>query len=211
VVNDAVDPRDQLLKTAIVVAVVVLHLAVLAASVNLLGVKPKMPPEHPVTFLDLQAPTPPRPLVPPPPVPPAKPQVQLPVIADKATTPEQEAQAVPAQQTPAPAPAPAAPAEPDYLPQFKIDQVPTMPDSAILARIVYPPLAAKQGIEAVVFLELYIDDRGVIRKVNVLKDPGFGFAEAAVKALDGVQVRPAQAQGKPVAVRFRYNMRFKLK
>jgi len=104
-----------------------------------------------------------------------------------------------------------APAEPEYLPQHKISEIPTIPTGEILGRIEYPPIALRQGIEGVVYLELYIDEEGTIRKVNVLKDPGFGFADAALKALEGVRCEPARANGKAVAVRFRYPVRFSLK
>ena len=71
-------------------------------------------------------------------------------------------------------------------------------------------MAMKQGIEGVVYLELFIDEAGNIRQVNVLKDPGYGFAEAAVQALDGIVCKPALMNDKPVAVRFRYPVRFVL-
>lgn len=86
-----------------------------------------------------------------------------------------------------------------------------MPSAEILSRIEYPPLAAREGIEATVYLELYIDAQGVIRKVEVLKDPGYGFAEAAVGALQGLKVTPPEANGKPAAVKYRYPIRFMLK
>ena len=47
--------------------------------------------------------------------------------------------------------------------------------------------------------------------MSVLKDPGFGFAEAAIKALAGLVCEPAQVEGRPVAVRYRYPVRFALK
>lgn len=103
------------------------------------------------------------------------------------------------------------PAEPDYLPQHKISEVPAIPTKTILDRIEYPPIPRRQGIEGVVYLELFIDETGAIRKVNVLKDPGFGFAEAALKAMEGIRCEPAKANGKAVAVRFRYPVRFSLK
>ena len=207
--DPAAPPSDRLLRVAIVGSVVIFHLAALAVSANFLTLKqPPLPPR--VTYIDLQEPATPKPL-PPPPKPPVRTQVQLPVVTDKPPI-VPDAQAMPAQEGPAsPPPVAQTPVEPDYLPQFKIDQVPVMPEKVILSRTVYPPLAAKQGIEAVVFLELYIDETGRIRKISVLKDPGFGLADAAVKALDGVVTQPAQAQGKPVAVKFRYAVRFKLK
>ena len=101
--------------------------------------------------------------------------------------------------------------EPEYLPQYKISVVPDIPTREILANIEYPPIALRQGIEGVVYLELYIDQEGHIRKTTVLKDPGYGFADAALAALDGITCKPAQANGVPVAVRFRYPVRFSLK
>lgn len=101
--------------------------------------------------------------------------------------------------------------EPEYLPQHKISEVPGIPTGEILTRIEYPSLALKQGIEAVVYLELYIDTAGRIRRIDVLKDPGYGFAEAAVSALEGIICTPARANATPVAVRYRYPVRFTLK
>jgi len=99
-------------------------------------------------------------------------------------------------------------AEPDYTPQHKISIVPGIPTQEVLDRIEYPPIALRQGVEGVVYLELYIDREGLIRKIRVLKDPGFGFADAAVAALTGLRCKPAYANGVPVAVRFRYPVRF---
>jgi len=103
------------------------------------------------------------------------------------------------------------PREPEYLPQHKISEIPVIPSKEILKRIEYPPLALKQKLQAVVYVELFIDSKGAIRRINVLKDPGNGFAEAAVKAISGLTCEPAKANGKPVAVRFRYPIRFALK
>lgn len=99
-------------------------------------------------------------------------------------------------------------AEPDYTPQHKISIVPGIPTREVLDRIEYPPIALRQGIEGIVYLELYIDREGLIRKILVLKDPGYGFSDAAVAALTGVRCKPAYANGVPVAVRFRYPVRF---
>lgn len=98
----------------------------------------------------------------------------------------------------------------DYFPQNKISKVPQLPAKEILSKIVYPQMAHRQGIEGVVYLELYIDAEGNIRKIVVLKDPGYGFAEAAVAAMEGIKCIPAQANGVNVPVRFRYPVKFKL-
>lgn len=105
----------------------------------------------------------------------------------------------------------AAPVEIEYLPQHKISDPPGIPTDEILKKIVYPPLANRQKIEGVVYLELYIDQSGAIRDIQVLRDPGYGLAEAAIEAISGLKCAPALANGKAVAVRFRYPVRFKLK
>jgi protein TonB len=98
----------------------------------------------------------------------------------------------------------------EYVAQHKISVVPEIPTKEILSKIEYPKMAMKQGIEGVVYLELFIDENGNIRRVNVLKDPGYGFAEAATAALDGIVCKPALMNDKRVAVRFRYPVRFVL-
>ena len=99
----------------------------------------------------------------------------------------------------------------EYLPQHKISELPVLPTNEIKSKIVYPPLANKQGIEGIVYLELYIDQKGELRNIIVLKDPGYGFADAVIKALEGMKCIPAKANGIPVAVRYRYPIRFSLK
>ena len=104
----------------------------------------------------------------------------------------------------------ASKSEEEYVPQHKISAKPVFPARKILSRLEYPAMAKKQGIEGVVLLELCIDKTGKVRKITVLKDPGYGFAESAVKAMTGVQCVPALINGEPCAVRFRHPVRFKL-
>lgn len=99
----------------------------------------------------------------------------------------------------------------NYLPQYLISEMPIMPIEQIRSKKVYPPLASKQGIEGIVYLELFIDQMGMVRQVTILKDPGYGFGEAAVKALHGLRCVPAKANGIPVAARIRFPVRFSLK
>lgn len=101
----------------------------------------------------------------------------------------------------------------NYLPQHKISNAPGIPTKEVMEKAakLYPTLANKQKIEGVVILELYIDQYGNIRDIKILKEPGYGLGDAAVKAFEGLKVAPALANGTPVAVRFRYPVRFKLK
>ncbi len=105
----------------------------------------------------------------------------------------------------------AAPVEIEYLPQHKISDMPGIPTDEIIKKVVYPPIAHRQKIEGVVYLELYIDQTGAIRDIQVLRDPGFGLAEAAIKAISGAKCTPALANGKAVAARIRYPFVFKVK
>ena len=142
--------------------------------------------------------------VPPPPPPPVIEKKEVVVNSVKAseTIQETEKEVVEVEEE--------VPVEIEYVPQHKISVVPEIPTKAILSKIEYPKMAMKQGIEGVVYLELFIDEAGNIRKVNVLKDPGYGFAEAALAALDGITCKPALVNDRPVAVRFRYAIRFVL-
>ena len=142
--------------------------------------------------------------VPPPPPPPVIEKKEVVVNSVKAseTIQETEKEVVEVEEE--------VPVEIEYFPHHKISVVPEIPTKAILSKIEYPKMAMKQGIEGVVYLELFIDEAGDIRKVNVLKDPGYGFAEAALAALDGITCKPALVNDKPVAVRFRYPIRFVL-
>lgn len=216
-------PRQNLVVASVVLAA---HLGLLAWGMNGLHFTGKAapPPDRVIDLVDIREfVPPPPPKVEPPPPPAAPPPVPLPApkvvpalpLAEKLEVTDQPT----AMAVPLPPPAPPAPeagptpsAEPTYLPQSKISEVPLIPAKEVLARIKYPVLAAQLGLEATVYLELFIDQTGLIRKVSVLKDPGNGFAAAAVAALEGVRCRPAvNGDGQPVAVRFRYPVRFTLK
>jgi protein TonB len=102
---------------------------------------------------------------------------------------------------------------PDYLPQSKISVPPQFDTRELQNRTVYPPIARRSGIEGSVVLELFIDNAGVVRNIAVLRETpeGRGFAEAAVRAFQGMRAIPAQANGEDVAVRYRWPVRFTLK
>jgi protein TonB len=101
----------------------------------------------------------------------------------------------------------------EYLPQNKVSVLPRLDERDIRSRLIYPPIALRSGLEGVVYLELYIDREGKVRRVVILKEnpPGRGFGEAAAKAFEGLSGKPAQANGETVAVRYRYPVRFQIK
>jgi len=101
----------------------------------------------------------------------------------------------------------------DYLPMHRISVLPVFSEHDIMRDIVYPPIALRSGIEGIVYLELFIDKEGVVRRITVLREnpPDRGFGEAAVKAFTNRRGEPARANGEAVAVRYRYQLSFKIK
>ncbi|MDR1249483.1 MAG: energy transducer TonB [Treponema sp.] len=101
----------------------------------------------------------------------------------------------------------------EYLPMHRISIPPLFPEDAIKNRLIYPPIALRAKIEGMVYLELFVDRRGEVQRITVLRETpeNRGFAEAAVKAFEGIQGVPAQANGAAVAVRYRYPVRFAIR
>jgi len=75
---------------------------------------------------------------------------------------------------------------------------------------VYPSLAKRRNREGMVVLRLSINESGQLKHIEVMEDPGHGFAEAAVEAVRSSQFTPARDNGKPVSVRAILPIRFKL-
>jgi protein TonB len=95
----------------------------------------------------------------------------------------------------------------------KISVPPSFREKEIRDATVYPAIALRSGVEGTVYLELYIDRTGAVKQIKVLKEtpPDKGFGEAAMKAFQGIRCTPAYSNGKPVAVRYRYPLRFAIK
>ncbi|MDR1931172.1 MAG: energy transducer TonB [Treponema sp.] len=102
--------------------------------------------------------------------------------------------------------------ETDFLSMYDVSELPRFSEEEIRSRIVYPPTARRAGIEGTVYLELFVDNRGLVRNGAVLREnpAGRGFGEAALKAFEGLKGEPARANGRNVAVRYRYPVRFRL-
>jgi protein TonB len=100
-----------------------------------------------------------------------------------------------------------------YLPQHMLSVLPDLPDEEIRRSIIYPPIAERSNTQGTVYLELFIDNKGIIRDIRILKEepPDKGFGQAAVNAFRGIRGKPAEANGVQVASRFRYVLRFSLK
>jgi protein TonB len=101
----------------------------------------------------------------------------------------------------------------DYLPMHRVSIPPKFDERLITQALVYPPIALRSGIEGRVILELFIDRTGRIQRITILQEtpPDRGFGEAAVKAFEGQRCSPAEANGEPVSVRYRYPVSFRIK
>lgn len=98
-----------------------------------------------------------------------------------------------------------------YYEEASTDQGPTFDRATLASRIKYPPLAKRQGREGLVILRLFISASGMVERIEVEEDPGYGLSDAAVQAFVGLQGKPAILGGKAVPVTLRYPVRFTLK
>lgn len=101
----------------------------------------------------------------------------------------------------------------DFLPMHLVSQLPRFSEDEIKRKVVYPPIAQRSELEGTVYLEIFVDSYGAVRSVTILKEdpPDRGFGEAAAQAFRGLKGSPALANGKEVAVRYRYPVRFTLR
>jgi periplasmic protein TonB len=94
-----------------------------------------------------------------------------------------------------------------FLPFYKVEKRPTFLSKA---KLEYPSQAKRRRIEGVVIIEADIDAKGEIVDTRVVKEEGFGFEEAAIEMLMGSLFSPAIIDGRPVAVRMRFTIEFRL-
>jgi protein TonB len=73
----------------------------------------------------------------------------------------------------------------------------------------YPQEAKEKQLEGVVSLDVLIDEKGSVRQVSVIEGLEI-FRAGAVEAMKKFKFKPAKVDGKPVAVRIRYSIKFKL-
>ncbi|HUP50420.1 MAG TPA: TonB family protein [Thermoanaerobaculia bacterium] len=99
-------------------------------------------------------------------------------------------------QTSAPPPAAPAVREGDVVDMNDLDELPT---AIREPRPVYPPIAARQRIEATVMASILISETGEVLDVKILRgDPRFGFNDSAVRAFRSARYTPAMKDGKRV-------------
>jgi periplasmic protein TonB len=101
----------------------------------------------------------------------------------------------------------------DYLQVHQVSVAPKFDDSALVASLVYPPIALRSGIEGRVVLELFVDRTGAVQKITILREEpeGKGFGEAAIRVFTDRKGTPAYANDEPVSCRYRYPVVFRIK
>lgn len=84
---------------------------------------------------------------------------------------------------------------------------------SFLARVLpnYPLAARRMGREGKVLLRLTLDERGKLLHAEVLENPGYGFADAALEAVRKSRFLPAHSGDRPIACRVRLPIRFALR
>ncbi len=114
----------------------------------------------------------------------------------------------------APPPPPVVEEDEDAEPVFFV-AVEQMPEpiggiGAIQSKIVYPEIAKRAGVQGRVFVKAYVDEKGNVNKVELIRGIGAGCDEAAMNAVKSVMFKPGKQRGKPVKVQVTVPVLFKL-
>ena len=83
--------------------------------------------------------------------------------------------------------------------------------STIYKKIVYPSIAKSAGLEGKVYLLIFVDEKGGVNDVKVVKGIGGGCEEAAIAAVKSTKFAPGKNGGVPVKVKLSLPILFKLK
>jgi protein TonB len=75
----------------------------------------------------------------------------------------------------------------------------------------YPPAARTAEIEADVELEIVVDAGGRVIAARAVSRNGYGLDEAALRAVERYRFSPARRGGRPVPVRMRWTVQFRLR
>lgn len=78
-------------------------------------------------------------------------------------------------------------------------------------RIVYPDIAKKTGIEGKVYAQVYVNEKGGVDDVKIIKGIGGGCDEAAIDAIKKSKFSPGKNKGTPVKVKLSIPVVFKIK
>ena len=100
--------------------------------------------------------------------------------------------------------------EDPYLPFAQVMPQPVGGLESIYKNIVYPDLARKAGIEGKVYVLVYVNEKGGVDDVKVLKGIGAGCNEAAIEGVKAVKFTPGKNNGVAVKTKLSLSINFKL-
>ncbi|MCX7882257.1 MAG: energy transducer TonB [Brevinematales bacterium] len=102
---------------------------------------------------------------------------------------------------------PSLPPSKEFLPFYLVDDLPV---PLVKISPEYPEEARRLGIEGAVVVKLYINERGEVEDIEIVKSPDKLLSQAALKSLQKARFSPARASGKPVPVILEFTLRFRL-
>jgi len=86
------------------------------------------------------------------------------------------------------------------------------PEAMTPIRPVYPEIAQEAGIEGVIIVQAFIDEKGRVKETQILKGvPNTGLDEAAMDAIRKTRFRPAKQRERAVGVWISIPVNFRLK
>ncbi|MCK9279876.1 MAG: energy transducer TonB [Melioribacteraceae bacterium] len=99
--------------------------------------------------------------------------------------------------------------EEEYLPMAEVMPEPVDGMAGIMKKMVYPPIAKSAGMEGRVIVMAFINERGGVDDVKIIKGLGGGCNEEVEKVLKVSKFKPGINEGKPVKVKLTMSFVFK--
>lgn len=78
----------------------------------------------------------------------------------------------------------------------------------INARAFYPPSAKVNNVQGTVYILAFIDERGFVKKISLLKGIGYGCDQSAERAVKETRFEPGEMHGVPVKVQLTIPIKF---
>lgn len=97
-----------------------------------------------------------------------------------------------------------------YLPFADVMPEPVGGLAAISKRLVYPDMAKNAQIQGKIYLIAYINEKGEVDDVKIIKGLPAGCDDAAIKAIKETKFVPGKQNGAPVKVQLSIPVTFKL-
>jgi periplasmic protein TonB len=83
--------------------------------------------------------------------------------------------------------------------------------ASVLRNLTYPEISIRAGIEGTVYVLAYVDEEGVVQKVDIARGVGVGLDEAAMEAVSKVRFIPGRQRGVPRKVLVTVPVKFSLR